>query len=212
MGSYSSGNHGGKSCTTDMQSLDVRMMQRDGQLNPGTAVTWTWSRGGKRSGAIDVEVHRRDMVMLKYTTQPQGQDKQNMSYEVQLDWTPCHYGGERAWWLCPSVGCGRRVAVIYGGSVFACRHCQKLAYKCQRETPGDRNLRAAEKIRERLGWQRGILNPAGGKPKGMQWRTYLALQAQHDAHVRKSLAAMWVTLGKSHTRMVALNAKMDLME
>jgi hypothetical protein len=40
-------------------------------------------------------------------------------YAVLLEWTRCHYGGERAWFRCPVIGCGRRVAILYGGAIFA---------------------------------------------------------------------------------------------
>uniref|UniRef100_A0A486XH34 Mobile element protein n=1 Tax=Rheinheimera sp. BAL341 TaxID=1708203 RepID=A0A486XH34_9GAMM len=32
--------------------------------------------------------------------------------------------------------------------------------------------RKADKIRIKLGWQEGILNPEGCRPKGMHWQTY----------------------------------------
>jgi len=58
--------------------------------------------------------------------------------------------------------------VLYlGGKIFACRHCYQLAYKCQRETIGDRGYRGAGKVRKKLVWQPGIVNPPGDKPKGM---------------------------------------------
>lgn len=57
---------------------------------------------------------------------------------VYLDWTACHLGGQRPWFLCPTRGCGRRIANLYGGAIFACRHCYRLAYPSQRETPDDR--------------------------------------------------------------------------
>ena len=49
-------------------------------------------------------------------------------YPVRIVRTPCNLGGLRAWFICPAVGCGRRVAILYGGSIFACRRCYQLAY------------------------------------------------------------------------------------
>jgi len=118
-----------------------------------------------------------------------------MRYAVALDWTPCGFGGKRAWWRCPVVGCGRRVAVLHGGRVFACRQCNHLAYASQREADDDRATRRADKLRNRLGWVPGILHGDGDKPKGMHWRTYWRLYGQHNVHVNAALAGMAVKLG-----------------
>lgn len=65
-----------------------------------------------------------------------------------------------------------------------------LCIPCQRETACDRAARRAGAIRERLGWETGILNGSGWKPKGMRWGTYERLTAVHDAFVQVSLAGM----------------------
>lgn len=64
-------------------------------------------------------------------------------------------------------GCERRVALLYGGAMFACRHCQQRAYQSQQESREDLEARRPNKLRTRLGWKAGIFNPAGGKPKGV---------------------------------------------
>ena len=74
--------------------------------------------------------------------------------------------------------------------LFACRHCCQLAYPSQRETWHDRMARRADRIRDKLGWEPGILNGNGWKPKGMHWNTFERLTAQHDAFVQVSLAGM----------------------
>lgn len=127
-------------------------------------------------------------LWLNYKSRSNGDEWQEMKYPVYLSWTPCNYGGQRAWWLCPAVGCRRRVAVLYGGSVYACRHCHRLAYRTQRENAGDRAGSKADKLRDRLGWEAGILNGNGGKPKAMHWQTFDRLEALHDANVNQSLA------------------------
>ncbi len=105
-------------------------------------------------------------------------------------------GGKRPWFLCPARGCGKRVAVLYGGAIFACRHCHQLAYPSQRGAGYDRAARRADKIRARLGWKLGILNPKGWeKPTGMHWCTFERLNAEHDAFVAKSLAGITKHLG-----------------
>ncbi|MGR3291959.1 MAG: hypothetical protein ACU0C9_12300, partial [Paracoccaceae bacterium] len=60
-------------------------------------------------------------------------------------------------------------------------HCHRLAYPSQRECASDRATRRADNIREKLGWPGGIIEGSGwGKPKGMHWRTYERLCAEHD--------------------------------
>lgn len=127
-----------------------------------------------------------------------GGDWQPMDYPVRLAWTDCTLGGRRAWLLCPARDCGRRVALLYigGSGIFACRHCYKLAYASQRETVDDRAARRADRIRDRLGWEAGILNGEGGKPKGMHWRTFNRLHAEHNDFVNASLAGMMRKFGR----------------
>ncbi len=117
------------------------------------------------------------------------------NYPVRLDWTACNLDGQRPWFRCPARGCKRRVAILYGGGIFACRPCYRLAYPSQRETSDGRARLQAERIRARLGWEPGILNDGDVKPKGMHWRTFERLSIQHDAFVEQSLAAMALRLG-----------------
>ncbi len=195
MGGMGSGrrDQGGTATTGDMQALDVRRLQRDGLLEPGRAFGWQWTRNGGKVASIQIRTEA-DRVVLDYSSRSSGDEWRAMEYPVRLAWTGCALGGRRAWFLCPAEGCGRRVAILFGGSVFACRHCHKLVYACQRETTDDRALRRAGRIRNRLGWPAGIANPDGDKPKGMHWRTFERLTAEHDAFVQISLAglAKWV--------------------
>ncbi len=70
-----------------------------------------------------------------------------------------------------------------------------MAYPSQREEAYDRAARRADKIRERLGWEQGILNGKGwDKPKGMHWKTFQRLNIEHDAFGQKSLAGIAMKL------------------
>lgn len=114
-------------------------------------------------------------------------------FVIGLDWTACTYGGARPWWRCPC--CLRRVAVLYvGRGALACRHCHRLAYRCQREADDDRALRRAEALRRRLGWRPGIAHGHGARPKRMHARTYWRMQARHDASVNQVMAGTVVRL------------------
>jgi len=149
-------------------------------LIPGAHRRITWSRHGEVIASINVsaEVGR---VTLTYRHRSHGDEWEDKSYPVYLTTTPCHKGGERHWFLCPARGCGQRVAVLYGGGIFACRKCHQLVYPSQREDVGDRIARRTNRIREKMGWQAGIFNGSDlGKPKGMHWRTYERLCQEHN--------------------------------
>ena len=210
MGGMGSGRRcqGGKSTTSDMRALDVRKLQREGLLTLGRAFGLQWTRNGKKVASIQMRTEA-DRVILNYRSRSNGGEWQAMEYPVYLEWTPCNLGGRRAWFLCPARGCGRRVVILFGGSIFACRHCHQLAYECQREASHDRAARRADTIRRRLGWEAGILNGNGWKPKGMHWRTYERLKVEHDAHVNVSLAGMAQRLGLVNRRLGGLSLDLD---
>lgn len=195
MGGFGSGRHGGKSTTDDMHVLDIRKIARAGRLTPGQSFGWQWTCNGEKIASIIMRTDT-DRVTLDYRARDRGGEWQAMNYPVRLSCTPCTYGGQRAWWLCPAVGCGRRVAVLYGGKVYACRHCHQLAYKTQRERSHDRAGSKADKLRNRLKWEPGILNGNGIKPKGMHWTTFERLQTRHDALVNQTLVGVMAKFGR----------------
>jgi hypothetical protein len=87
------------------------------------------------------------------------------------------------------------VAILYGGGIFACRRCYQLAYASAREDVCDRAARRADRLRARLGWEPGILNGNGGKPKWMRRRTFERLAAEHDQFVGQSMQAAALKFG-----------------
>jgi hypothetical protein len=184
MGGYGSGrkwHYGSKATTGAYRSIDVRRWNRDNLLVPGDAFRWQWSREGEVVASIDVKAEP-GRVILTYRHRSGGGEWKDESYPVHLTTTPCHMGGERHWFLCPAQGCGQRVAKLYCGVIFACRKCHQLAYDSQRENDADRARRQADRIRSRLGWPRGLWEGSNwGRPKGMHWRTYERLRAEHDA-------------------------------
>ena len=184
----------GRSTTEDYRPLDVRKLHKAGLLAAGHVGGWNWYSRGELRASIQVQA-KEGRVILSYQATENG-ERREYRYPVRLDWTPCQYGGARPWFLCPADGCGRRVAILYGGAVCACRHCYRLAYESQRERDYDRLAGRADKIRRRLGWPVGILNPTPWtKPKGMHWRTFWQLTAEHNRLVGASLEGMSEHLG-----------------
>jgi hypothetical protein len=196
MGGIGSGrrtSYSGKDTTEDSLPLDIRRLRRAGALNPGRAVSWQWTLNDRVYASIQIRANEWQ-VTLSYRHTPRGGAAESISQTVRLETTPCALGGHRQWFTCP--GCSRRVAVVYGvGRLFACRRCKGLAYGCQAESADDRAARRADRLRKKLGWEPGILNGNGLKPKGMHWRTYERLLARHDNFVGVSLAGMAKKLG-----------------
>ena len=210
MGGWGSGRgQSGKDTTSDYRALDVRRLQRDGLLGAGKSFGWSWTRNGEKVASVNVRTEA-DRVILDYKHRSGGGEWKSENYPVLVEWTPCNYGGTRAWFRCPAVGCGGRVAILYGGTIFACRHCYRLAYSSQRENLDDRATRRADKIRDRLKWEPGILNGHGIKPKGMHSRTYQRLTIQHDAHVGISLNIMQQRLRMIGARLGGIDEDMNL--
>jgi hypothetical protein len=197
MGGPGSGNrwrYGARSTTDDFRSLDVRRWAREGMLRPGYWGGWQWTWNGEVTASISMRAEE-DRVVLTYRYSRDDGDGERLEYPVRIERTACHVGGTRPWFICPARGCGRRVAILYGGRIFACRTCYQLAYASTREDAGDRLARRADRIRRRLGWRVGILNPPGSKPKWMRWHTFHRLTAQHDELVHDALCATAARFG-----------------
>ena len=86
-----------------------------------------------------------------------------------------------------------------------------MAYASQRETADDRAMRRADTIRRRLGWDAGIANLKGGKPKGMHWRTFERLNARHDAFAEASFIGISQKLGIVNQRLLAMQDSLDAL-
>ena len=193
MGGIGSGTHtrwGTRDTVEDMKALHIGRLARDGWLRSGQTCTYSWTMGGRPRGNIRVTA-ARGHVVLNYRIRENGGDWHDACYSVQIEQTPCHLGGTRPWFLCPARGCGRRVAVLYGGAVFACRHCHKLAYPSENENSRDRATRRLEKLRERLQWPPGLFEGSGwGKPKHMHRTTFQRLVTEYEQQEAVVLGAM----------------------
>lgn len=187
-----------KDTTESFRTLDVRRWAREGFLQPGNRFGWQWTQNSEKVASIRVAVES-DGLRLIYRTRSQSEDWQDMDYRVRLGRTPCNFGGERVWFYCPARGCGRRVAILYGGSVFACRQCYDLAYPSQREDALDRSMRRVEKLQAQLDWDGGAFDGWGMRPKGMHRKTYERLMSQIRAENRAASAYLLLRFGNDAT-------------
>lgn len=168
--------------------LDVNKRHRGGWLEPGRACSWQWTWGYSEDKSTISIMAFAGSLRLSFRVKSGGEDWQDVAQEVEIDRTPCNYGGARPWFLCPR--CGRRVSVLYGAKAFYCRACHCLAYQSQSESFEDRCFRRANKLRQRMGGEPGC-EAYIPKPKWMRWATHArVVQKIEELESNGLLAAM----------------------
>jgi len=157
--------------------------------------TSVWESAGQSFGSVGLTVEadpqgRPALVWLSYEYRGTP-----VRYAIQFTSTRCNYGGVRWWFICPVVGCGRRVAKLYlppVGNHFICRHCARLVYAVTRMRLSQRLLRRVEKIQNRLGWS----NPLGGeRPKRMHTPTFAKLVDLYNRYFRLAVQKFYEQWG-----------------
>jgi hypothetical protein len=185
---------GGKATVESRPSIDVLDLRRRGYLQSAQCFSLAWTCDGELMASIYVRTESHG-VILHYSSVSHDESLNNVEQRVAIVWTPCHFGGQRPFFLCSfdakGAQCGRQVSKLYGGGrLFACRHCYRLAYASQRETVSQRGRRKAQKIRMRLGGSPSRLNEFPEKPRGMHWRTYHRWRRTHDAAEERSTTGL----------------------
>ncbi|ACL63271.1 hypothetical protein [Methylobacterium nodulans] len=179
MGGINSGNWGGRPTVEDCLALNLPKLLRDRAVRPGhtTAGTLTWSsphseqtRASIGYTAILGQEHGR--IRLQYRTAQRGTAIDH-DYTIALLATAQPFGGWRWWFICPKAG--TRTAKLYlpsGAAIFASRQAHRLAYWSQRESPRNRAISRAFKLRHQLGDRHGGIGCYIDKPKGMHRSTF----------------------------------------
>lgn len=180
-----------QSTIEETKRVDIRYMRHSGLLKPGYTGSLSWSRGGKPTGNINF-ICLQDYLQLhfRYRFGNEG-DWQSVEQKITFDRTPCHYGGERLWFLCPR--CDRRVEVLCSdGPLFLCRHCYKLPYRSQNESKLDRVITRKHELGERI-FEFYECGEGWGKKKGVHWKTFERLHAEYQ-----QLETQWAKIVMSH--------------
>ena len=161
---YGAGRPGYRAKAEHLQRVDIRDWHRRGRLWVGSSFSWSWTRGDEPSGSIGVHMYGPASLALQYNLTGDDGHKRDASQTIRIAHTPCHYGKQRPWFVCPV--CQRRAGLLYmRAGRFSCRHCQRVSYSSQSDGTLDRMWRKQSKLEARLGenWQR---------PKGMRHHTY----------------------------------------
>jgi len=185
VGNSSSGRWGGRQRCEHCLAIDVRDWQRRELLDPPGACFMVM-RG--RYDNINVEANT-DYVVLNYVSESGAPQVE----PIALARTPCHYGGTRPWFLCPS--CHQRCAKLFlRRGRFLCRLCHRLGYVSQLAASAERPRIMAQRLRLRLGGDPSLFVPFPFKPKGMPWRTYYRLRAKGERYETCAIAGLAVWL------------------
>ena len=199
MGSGTWVRQGTKPLVENALTIDLNKLIKDEALRPGQSVsgtlTWTRSRTGEKRASIRFDADLTDptsaSVRLHYNVNGTPVD-----YRVSLTTTRPHFGGVRWWFICPVTGCRAfKLLRPSGSDQFASRQAFAFAYRSQNETPRDRQLSIAQKIRRRFGGSGSLFDPFPDIPKGMHSQTYWRLRKTSERAAKASLLATAQRLG-----------------
>jgi len=168
MGGYGSGKKNTdqlRPVVEDSPILNILDFKKEGLLDPGMELTLTYTINGRELASVSIFVKKESLALVYDFNQIRRKQ------EVALAQTPCHYGGSRAWLLCPKCQAKRNSLYLGPEGFWACRECLGLAYKIQRLNPHERHQNRAEKIKKnKLKIIPGSRTMASEKPFGM-WRS-----------------------------------------
>jgi hypothetical protein len=143
-------------------------MKRQTGLIPGTVGKLSWSSHGNKRGAINFEVNKRCLT-LKFRHMGKNGAWEEVEQAIFCDHTPCNYGGYRKWFLCSQ--CERKVEILYSlhgpNKYFLCRDCHGLTYASCNAHPTKRLFDKANRLKQKIGVEPGIMDFIPEKPKGM---------------------------------------------
>ncbi len=203
MGGYGSGSYyrgGGKSTEESFHAFRMSRLVELGVVRAGNHRHggWHWTRNDEVMSSISYEINMADVdfpwLRVNYTN-TNSQEKHD--YKIYLTATTPNYGGKRWWFRCPAARCGKRVAVLYLGNIFACRHCWRMGYSTQNKGYYDNQSDRAFKLAAKLGHDGNAIDGFyGEKPKGMHWRTYRRKVDEIEQAVECGLAGMMVRFGR----------------
>lgn len=179
MGGSGSGNWYRWSTQTTIEEtkrIDIRFMKKQGFLKPNITGSLSWICGGESSGDIRFITYQ-DELQLNYRCRVNGGEWQTVEQHIAFDRTPCNYGGERMWFLCPK--CNRRVGVLCSESIlFLCRHCCQISHASKQKGYMDNLINQKHKLGKRI-FEHYEYGEGWGKKKGMHWKTFNRLHIRY---------------------------------
>jgi hypothetical protein len=205
MGGYGSGRPGRYATVEGCRTLklDVNRITRgirdnlrglqDGQ-RIAASFAWNWTSRGAAAPWASVLLtltldpwrgHARLQFDVDHASRRTGPQDQT----IQMETSPCPYGGRRWWWVCPETW--RRCGALYlpnGGTRFLSRGpgAYPLKYASQNGGPIERSHGRLARLHRKLGGvYDGMDCPLPARPKGMRHATYDRLAADWEAQLER---------------------------
>jgi hypothetical protein len=206
MGGFGSGRRGGRATVEGCRSLklDVNRVTREarqqlrevpeGAKLEAAPIMWTWTAHDEAKPRARVLVvlrldHWRGEARLQFDVDHYSRRTGPQDQVVQMETTPCRFGGRRWWWLCPATW--RRCSTLYlpnGGTRFLSRGigAYRLAYASQNGGPLDRSHGRLARLHRKMGGTYGHCDdPPPRRPKWMRRRTYDRLVAEWEGQMER---------------------------
>lgn len=185
MGGFGSGRCVTRQKTDDCVSIDIRAWRREGVLGCALPVCIFQFRSGDVTVRGWAHIERQHCTLTIACRRDDGTHWADPDKRICFDFTPCNYGYNRTWFMCPA--CERRVAILYflPHHRWSCRKCCRLLYPSQCEAPFERLKRRMIKIDKQL--------DDGQKPRNMHQRTYVTLKHERTkthAEIDRAFAEM----------------------
>lgn len=206
MGGSGSGRRGWRATVEGCRSLklDVNAVTRlvrnklrevpEGTKLQAGPIVWSWTTQGEAEPWARVLVtlrldHWRGEARLQFDVDHWSRPTGPQDQTVQMETTPCQFGGRRWWWLCPATW--QRCLTLYlpnGGTRFLSRGpgAYRLAYASQNGSAMDRSHARLARLREKMGGDYAYADdPPPCRPKWMRRRTYARLVAEWEAQMER---------------------------
>ncbi len=175
---------GSRPLVEDVPEFSVLKCAGSGALRMDARSTVAWQFRDEQIGQGEIRSHG-DSITLDYRMRSGNDEWQQEKAEIELGFTPVHFGGERPWFLCPS--CVRRCLSLYWIGQFKCRKCHDLVYQTARVDSLQRLEVRLSKVRDKLDGQFITGAFIARRPRGMHHRTFARL----DIEQREIEREMW---------------------
>jgi hypothetical protein len=141
-------------------------------------MSWT-DAWGRPTGSIEVLGGEEGVTLVYAVRETDAEAWRPIETRVALTRIPKPFGGSQVFFVCPT--CNRRILELaFGYERFRCRHCLGLVYRTSQQSPADRAMSRADKLRQRLGGEPG-LESCYARPKHMRRKTFERIDAQIQA-------------------------------